>query len=156
VLSEIKNDKNQVIWSNFVLNFKHQIFSSYNASIGDQRAFKNGWASKFTELASENNLQPIMSRADNWDLIEQAIAPHHPTTPTTPTTPNASTISKSSKSSSTPSNKSKLGQEIAIADKASCIALFKTFENTKMWKLSTGRYVKKVMGKMLDELEFEQ
>lgn len=107
-----------------------------------------------------------MSKKDNWDMIfdSTSVASSSANAIETPqientrreshdeTTLSSASTQRSSSSSST----SKLGTIISTIDKNKCIDLFQTFEEEKMWKLSSGRYVEIIMKEMLENLNYEQ
>ena len=103
-------------------------------------------------ICSDINLS--MER-DNWFIIknslasfEQAVKVYYQATEP------VSSIAKSAGSSS--SSKSNLGWPFNGSNKEKVLKLYENLSESKMWKLSTGKYVEKAMYDMVKNLNYEQ
>lgn len=104
-------------------------------------------------MARDMNIKLNMER-DNWFIIENSLASFEQTVEVYhQATESASNISEYAGSSS--SSKSKLGQPLKGSDKEKVLKLYESLPESKMWKLSTGKYVEKAMYEMAKNLNYE-
>lgn len=153
-LNDLKVD-NCVLWSDFVVAFKNEIIEdcNMNHSTYNKRNFKGNWVKRTKVVAQESDITLDMKN-DNWQVIEEILQEKKRDEGRVSDSSNISETS--SKTGSDSSKKTLLGYKLDSNEKEEIQKMYSGLEKTKMWKLSSNRYVEEVMEQFTQRLNCEQ
>ncbi|KAI9254745.1 hypothetical protein EDC94DRAFT_236636 [Helicostylum pulchrum] len=152
-LNDLKVD-NCVLWSDFVVAFKNEIIEdcNMNHSTYNKRNFKGNWVKRTKVVAQESDITLDMKN-DNWQVIEEILQEKKRDEGRVSDSSNISETS--SKTGSDSSKKTLLGYKLDSNEKEEIQKMYSGLEKTKMWKLSSNRYVEEVMEQFTQRLNCE-
>ncbi|KAI8090327.1 hypothetical protein BDF21DRAFT_333348 [Thamnidium elegans] len=119
-------------------------------SEADLKKLKRVWKSLFITISKNLNIN-VDDKNDNWSLVEEKILSSNNNTRRSRSSRPTNPHSKSSESSSQ-LNESEL---ITNKEKEEVLDTYKQLDESKLWKLSTGKIVEKEMMKLVKEAIYE-